>query len=62
MVNLKVYVASCVFCTRDLRVLQVRPPAVLQPVQVRALFSLAGLHRDHPRQQRVQARGEAWGL
>ena len=42
---------------RYVRVLPVQPPAVLQPVQVPPLVSLAGFHRHHPGGQRHQDDG-----
>lgn len=50
------------FSIRDLCMFQVRTPAVLQPLQVWALISVARLHGDHPQRQCVQTRGAAWGL
>lgn len=39
---------------------QVWPPAFHKPVQIWALVSMASLHWDRPRGQRVEAPGETW--
>lgn len=36
--------------------------ALLQPLQVRALLSVASVHRDHPWRQCVQTQGKAWSI
>ena len=46
---------------RHLRVLQVRERAVLQHQEIRALVSVAGLHRDRETGQSLQVRGESLG-